>query len=29
MCRLLNKELYYISDSIHEECPLAFEEENK
>ena len=28
MCRLMNRELYYIKDGIHEDCPLIFEEEN-
>lgn len=26
MCRLLNRELYYIKEGIHEDCPLQFEE---
>lgn len=26
MCRLLNRELYYIREGIHEACPLRFEE---
>lgn len=25
MCRLLNKELYYIDTGIREDCPLVFE----
>ena len=25
MCRLLNRELYYIHEGIHEDCPLEFD----
>lgn len=26
MCRLMNKELYYIKQGVHEDCPLEFDE---
>lgn len=29
MCRLLNREIYYINEGIHEDCPLYFEGEEK